>query len=81
MTVEQIQSKIPEYVSRVADVLISNGFEAHLVGGAVRDILLGRNPKDYDLATNALPDQIAGLFFKVSDHKCGIRHCAGVDGR
>jgi len=38
------------------------GFEAYLVGGCVRDLLLGREPKDFDVTTNALPDQVAQLF-------------------
>lgn len=65
MTIEQLQKQIPVYVTKVAEILNSNGFEAHLVGGAVRDIMLEREPKDYDLATNALPDQIEALFDKA----------------
>jgi poly(A) polymerase len=42
--------------------LHSNGFIAHLVGGCVRDLLLGRTPKDFDIATNATPGQIRRLF-------------------
>lgn len=38
------------------------GFEAYLVGGCVRDLLLGREPKDFDVATDATPEQIKGLF-------------------
>lgn len=60
--INYLRSSIPEYVYRVADLLISNGFEAFLVGGAVRDSLLKRTPKDFDLATNALPEQIEKIF-------------------
>lgn len=42
--------------------LHSNGFIAYLVGGCVRDLLLGRTPKDFDIATNARPGQIKRLF-------------------
>jgi poly(A) polymerase len=42
--------------------LRGNGFTAYLVGGSVRDLLLGREPKDFDLATNATPGQIKKLF-------------------
>ncbi|TYK67480.1 polynucleotide adenylyltransferase PcnB [Colwellia echini] len=42
--------------------LNKGGFEAYLVGGGVRDILLGLEPKDFDIATNATPDQIKALF-------------------
>jgi poly(A) polymerase len=38
------------------------GYQAFLVGGAVRDLLLGRNPKDFDIATNAHPEQVRELF-------------------
>jgi len=38
------------------------GYEAYLVGGCVRDLLLGRKPKDFDVATNARPEEIRGLF-------------------
>ncbi|MCA9383313.1 HD domain-containing protein [Candidatus Dojkabacteria bacterium] len=65
MEIKLIQERIPEYVNRTADILIDNGYEAYLVGGAIRDIILGRDPKDYDLATNALPEQIAEIFPKT----------------
>jgi len=42
--------------------LNSGGYEAYLVGGGVRDILLGLKPKDFDIATNATPEQIKSLF-------------------
>ena len=38
------------------------GYQAHLVGGGVRDLLLGREPKDFDVATDATPDEVRGLF-------------------
>ncbi len=57
-----IRSQIPEHIFRVADALLSGGFQAYLVGGVVRDLLLGRTPKDYDLATNALPEEIVKIF-------------------
>ncbi|WP_311221391.1 MULTISPECIES: polynucleotide adenylyltransferase PcnB [unclassified Acidovorax] len=56
----------PELVDRrAADVvrtLQEAGFEAYIVGGAVRDLLLGLKPKDFDVATNATPEQVKGLF-------------------
>ena len=42
--------------------LNKSGFDAYLVGGGVRDILLGLKPKDFDIATNATPDEIKDLF-------------------
>ena len=46
----------------IVDRLLNSNFEIHLVGGAVRDKLLGIDPKDLDFATNAKPDEIIGLF-------------------
>jgi poly(A) polymerase/tRNA nucleotidyltransferase (CCA-adding enzyme) len=54
--------KIPPEVSTVSEKLESAGFEAYLVGGCVRDLLLEKNPKDWDITTNANPPQIQGLF-------------------
>jgi poly(A) polymerase/tRNA nucleotidyltransferase (CCA-adding enzyme) len=55
---------IPSYVFAAADTLKQKGFEAFLVGGSVRDILLGKTPSDYDIATNAYPEVIAEIFSK-----------------
>lgn len=48
----------PDYVVTVMKLLEAQGFEAYVVGGAVRDMLLGRTPEDYDIVTNARPDEI-----------------------
>jgi tRNA nucleotidyltransferase (CCA-adding enzyme) len=53
---------IPEEVSRVSRVLTTSKFENFLVGGCVRDLLLERKPKDWDLTTNANPEEIQALF-------------------
>ena len=58
-------SKIPKEVSHVTDTLQKAGFEAYLVGGCVRDLLIGKKPKDWDVTTNAKPEQIIGLFEKT----------------
>lgn len=57
--------RIPEEVSQITKTLKDNDFEAYLVGGCVRDLFLGRNPKDWDITTNALPDNIISLFKKT----------------
>lgn len=57
--------QIPEPVSRVTRTLEEAGFEAYLVGGCVRDLFMGRIPKDWDVATNAKPDEITPLFPKT----------------
>jgi poly(A) polymerase len=53
---------ISESALKVLYRLKSSGFEAYLVGGGVRDLLLGREPKDFDIATDAHPEEVAGLF-------------------
>ena len=57
--------KIPKEVSHVTSKLEEAGFEVYLVGGCVRDLLMGREPKDWDVTTNAKPEQIIGLFEKT----------------
>jgi tRNA nucleotidyltransferase (CCA-adding enzyme) len=53
---------IPEEVSQVSGKLREAGYEAYLVGGCVRDLLIGRKPKDWDVTTNAKPEQIQAIF-------------------
>jgi poly(A) polymerase len=58
-----IENMNPDDLARHAVRLLKRrGFQAFLVGGCVRDLLLGRKPKDWDVATNATPDQILALF-------------------
>ncbi|MFA5360090.1 MAG: hypothetical protein WC349_04005, partial [Patescibacteria group bacterium] len=54
--------KIPEYVKNIVEKLESAGFEAFIVGGCVRDLLMGRIPKDWDITTNARPEKILEVF-------------------
>jgi len=58
-------SKIPEYVTHVTSTLEKANFEAFIVGGCVRDLLLGKEPKDWDITTNAKPEEILPLFEKT----------------
>src|SRR3989344_8840428 len=51
-----------ESVKKVADALTGAGFEPYLVGGCLRDLLVGRKPKDWDIATNATPKEIQKVF-------------------
>lgn len=53
---------IPDWLDAVAARLSQHGFQAFLVGGAVRDLLGATPPRDWDLATNALPDEVEALF-------------------
>lgn len=56
------RSQVSEHALKVLYRLKKAGFEAYLVGGCVRDLLLGREPKDFDVVTNAHPEQIRTVF-------------------
>lgn len=66
------QIKIPSELQKVNDIFSQNGFKAYLVGGAVRDTVLGKGINDWDIATNATPEQVMGMFRKVIP--TGIAH-------
>ena len=53
---------LKDFSTSVVKTLRQRGFQAYLVGGCVRDLLLGREPKDYDVATNATPKQVMEIF-------------------
>ena len=53
--------RIPEEAAWILQVLHTHGYEAYVVGGAVRDLLLGLEPGDYDIATDGRPEQIAAV--------------------
>ena len=55
-------SLVDERATQVVRTLQQAGYEAYIVGGAVRDLLLGLKPKDFDVATNATPEQVKALF-------------------
>jgi tRNA nucleotidyltransferase (CCA-adding enzyme) len=63
---------LPADVSKIINILESNGHEAYAVGGCVRDCILGKNPHDWDITTSALPEQVKALFDKTFD--TGIEH-------
>ncbi|KFZ30351.1 poly(A) polymerase [Pseudidiomarina salinarum] len=56
------RKQIPEHALKVLYRLHNSGYDAYLVGGCVRDMLLDIEPKDFDVATNASPEQVRGLF-------------------
>ncbi len=71
-----------EAALRIVEKLRAAGYDAYLAGGCVRDLLLGREPKDYDVATSATPDVVLGLFertFAVGAH-FGVVLVADGDG-
>ena len=57
---------------KICDILTQAGYEAYLVGGCVRDLILGEEPKDWDITTNALPEKIIELFPKT--YPTGLQH-------
>lgn len=65
MNLFEIRSKIPEYIFKIARILDKEGYDAYLVGGSIRDILMGREPKDYDIGTDATPSSILSIFPKA----------------
>src|SRR5574344_795723 len=64
--------KIPQDLQKVNDIFIAHHFKAYLVGGAVRDTILGKEMHDWDLATNATPEQVMSFFHHVIP--TGIAH-------
>ena len=61
-------AKLPQYTKSILNALNAAGYEAYVVGGAVRDLLLGREPGDYDITTNARPEQVLALCQAKSWH-------------
>lgn len=57
-----MKSNIPKEILTVIERLESAGFEAFIVGGCVRDLLIGKSPKDWDVTTNAIPEEIQSVF-------------------
>lgn len=65
---------LPEQIARCLQMLESAGYAAYLVGGYVRDDLMGIPPQDFDLCTAALPEQTAAVFAGIPQDLTGIRH-------
>lgn len=59
---KNVKILLPKKVQYIIDNLKSSGYEAYIVGGCVRDSLLKRNPKDWDITTNALPQCVIKIF-------------------
>jgi len=64
--------KLPRYVIQIAERLHEQGFEAWVVGGSMRDILIGRPAYDHDIATDATPEEVMGIFRRTIP--TGVRH-------
>lgn len=77
--------KFPPMITTILERLVQAGFRAYVVGGAIRDMVMGLEPKDYDITTNALPSQIVSLFksdddFMVSDINAKSYHVVIING-
>ncbi len=64
----------PEYVDKIISRLEDAGERAYIVGGSVRDMLLGKTPYDYDVTTSALPEKTAKLFSDMHVITTGLKH-------
>jgi tRNA nucleotidyltransferase (CCA-adding enzyme) len=71
---ETMRAKVPEDVLAVGRRLRARGHEAYLVGGGVRDMLVGRTPADFDIATDARPEEVLDLFGHTYAIPTGIKH-------
>ena len=65
---------LPNNVLKIIESLNRNNYECFVVGGCVRDMLLGNPPKDYDLTTNAKPNEILEVFKDYKTFDAGIKH-------
>ena len=65
---------LPEKVKKIISMLEESGFEAFVVGGCVRDSLLGKEPTDYDITTSALPEETKEVFKNEHVIETGIKH-------
>ncbi|MCM1193478.1 MAG: HD domain-containing protein [Butyrivibrio sp.] len=68
----KVTISIPDKAGHILKTLQAAGFEAYVVGGCVRDSLLGREPKDWDITTSARPEQVKALFPRTVD--TGLKH-------
>lgn len=66
--------QIPMPVCRILDKLLAEGYDAYVVGGCIRDSLLGLPPKDWDITTSALPEEIKRVFEGFKRIETGVRH-------
>lgn len=74
MTIINRTMPLPSSVEYVLSKLKENGYQAYVVGGAVRDFLMGKTPHDYDLTSDALPSQISDVFKDFYQEYSGEKH-------
>lgn len=70
----ELDITLPLPVTRALSVLEEHGYRGYIVGGCVRDSLFGRTPNDWDITTNATPEQMKGCFADFRVIETGIRH-------
>lgn len=58
---------MPVNARRIINTLQRAGFEAYIVGGCVRDVILGKKPDDWDITTSARPEEVKALFSRTID--------------
>ena len=68
----QYNKQIPKEAICIIDTIEKAGYEAYIVGGCVRDLLMGRTPHDWDITTSAKPEQVKEVFRRTYD--TGIKH-------
>lgn len=66
--------ELPFEIKRVLEMINGSGYEAYLVGGAVRDMIMGKPAHDYDVATSALPEETEHVFEGYRIVETGLRH-------
>ena len=66
--------KMPEQVNMILEELESAGYEAYAVGGCIRDSLMGKQPRDWDIGTAARPDDVKRVFHRLKTSDVGIGH-------
>ena len=71
---EKVKLNMPEKVNMILNVLESAGYEAYVVGGCIRDNLMGKDPGDWDIATSARPRQTKACFPQLKTADVGIGH-------
>lgn len=74
MTIINRTMPLPSSVEYVLSKLKENGYQVYVVGGAVRDFLMGKTPHDYDLTSDALPSQISDVFKDFYQEHSGEKH-------
>lgn len=65
---------IPDNIEKIIELLENNGFEAYIVGGCVRDAMLGKTPKDYDITTSAAPEDVKECLKGYHVIDTGLKH-------